>query len=307
MLEGEEPDYARAVAEYNSLPDKLRGDKLGKNASAVLKRSWEHFLADGDLADGHRSGRPTLISDADALAASEAIKAGKTLIRRVKGGTITLITYFTSVREAITALPQVKAIMDKYDANPHQLYMAMKRADPYLKRRSIVLKPAFTEAQKKERREIAGKLLAEWKLPQAEFRALLLRIVQCDEGRWTYTVYSKKSQKVLIDKRTTLLHDYVTLPMINGEKELTVHFFICVSAHPAFAKSNGLVYWELTTGTTHIRRIFNTKSDDGEEHVYQVRRLPRQTSRLPNASALGAVVAHTAVIRAFTCALPFSK
>ena len=305
-FEGEEPDYARAVAEYKNLPKKLAGDTLGKNAATVLKTHWEHFMTSGDLADGPRSGRPTQISDEDALVASEAIKAGKKLTRRIKGGTITLITYFTTVREAIIALPGVKAIMDKYDTTPRKLYMAMKRADPYLKRRSIVLKPAFTEAQKKDRRSFAQRLLAEWNLSAAEFRAILSRIVQCDEGRFTYTVYSKEHKKVLIDRRTTLLHDYVTLPKIDGEEELTVHFFICVSAHPAFAKYNGLVYWELTTGTSHIKRVFNTLSDDDEEHVYQVRWLPCYTSRLPKASALGAVLTCTASGSASTCARPSS-
>lgn len=103
------------------------------------------------------------------------MKAGKQLTRTVKGDIIKVITYFRSLWEAISLLPRLKQIMDKYDTDPHKLYKAMKRADPYLTeegrslpKRSIVMKLAFTDQQKEERQKWAGRTLLSWGGTKAE-------------------------------------------------------------------------------------------------------------------------------------------
>jgi hypothetical protein len=251
-------NYAEALKVYAALLEKLQYDQLGHNYGEVMRRAWGHFLKEGDLKDGARPGAPHVIPVELALECSEALKAGRQIVKHHKGTAYTLVTYFTQVREAIALVPLLKETMDKYDVDAHDLYLAMKRADPYLTRRAIFLKPAFTDAQLADRADWCGRLVAEWQLPLAELRGILARFVQCDEGRWTYTVKTRGSKKVFIDKRTNLAHDYVTLPKINGDVEATVHWFMCVSPHPKFKHLNGLVYWEWTTGTTNIRRRHNT-------------------------------------------------
>lgn len=258
VYKGGEPDYSRAAKVFARLPDSIPRDDLGEYPTAVLKRCWGHFMKHGDVKDDPRSGRPVNISDEDALAASELVKAGRSISRKTKAGPITIIVYFTTVREAVTLLPELKQIMDRNHATPKQLYEAMKRADPFLTKRTIVLKPAFTAAQIKARVDFAKHLLREMGMVHTLRVQFWSRVVQCDEGRWTYNTKNKVSKQVLIDKRTTLLHDYITCPKIKGQEEMSVHFFMCVSPHPGFAQHNGLVYWEFTTGTTNIRRLRNT-------------------------------------------------
>lgn len=262
---GGELDCAAALHEYVKLPQSLQRDELGSNYAEVMRGRWRHFLAEGDLKDDHRSGAPHVISVEDALLASAALKAGREITKWKHGTPFILVTYFVTVRAAIALVPELKRIQMKYGATPHELYLAMKRADPNLIRRSIFLKPAFTDAQIVERFTWCANLTAQWQLPLAALKAILCRIVQCDEGRFTYTVKAHGSRRVFMDKRTNLAHDYVTLPLINGQEEATVHFFICVSAHPAFAYCNGLVYEEFTTGTTNIRRLYNTRGQTTDE------------------------------------------
>lgn len=120
------------------------------------------------------------------------------------------------------------------------------------------MKPAFSAEELRTRQIFARELLDEMGLMQALRVRFWRCVVQCDEGRWTYSTKQGLSRKVLLDKRTTLLHDYITCDKIEGEEEATVHFFICVSPHPKFEASNGLVWWDFTTGTTNIRRLRNT-------------------------------------------------
>lgn len=257
--------WADAARVYEQLPKDQHPDAADKVSTAVLKRTWLHFLQWGDVGDAPRPGRPVLISRQDALAASELLKKGKSLIKHVDGGTIQYIVYFTTVNEAIRLLPQLKDIIDKYDVSAHQLYHAMKREDPYLERRSVVLRPAFTEQQKQGRISWCLDTLAQMGETTAEQAGFLARVVQVDEGKVSYTTKSKAHVRVYHDSREPMLHDYVCLPEVEGEEELSVHFVICVSPHPGFASTNGLVYFEFTTGTDYIRRLHNTKGQTADE------------------------------------------
>lgn len=264
-------DYARASKAYKRLHKELGADKLPKDDKPVLQGRWDRFMKHGDLEDNERSGRPVKISAEDAMKASNAIKAGRQFTRKCKGKTITLISYYTTVRQATVESKAVKEVMQKYGCTPHQLYSAMVREDPNLARRSFALKYRLSPQEKAARKSFCQQLLREWNLAHALLNAILARIVQCDEGRWTYSIYTHQHVQAYVDKEHPPLRDYVTLPKIKGEKEQTVHFFVCVSAHPKFARYNGLVYYELTTGTTRIKRWFNTKGqDDDEGFCYQV-------------------------------------
>jgi hypothetical protein len=264
-------DYGLAGRLYKKVRKQLGGDKLAEDPKPVLKGRWDHFVEYGDVEDNLRTGRPVLISREDALTASTAIKAGRLHTKTRKGHTITLISYFTTVRQATVESDAVKGVMQKYNCTPHQLYNAMMREDPNLGRRSFALKYRLTEKEKAARKSFCKQLLAEWNVAQALLNAILARIVQCDEGRWTYNTYTHAHVRAYVDLQHLPLHDYVSLPTIKGDKQQTVHFFICVSAHPSFSDKNGLVYYELTTGTTHILRWFNKLGQEGKEpFVYQV-------------------------------------
>lgn len=266
-----EVDYARAAKVYYSIRKQFGADKLARDPKPVLKGRWEHFVAYGDLEDEPRSGRPVNISDDDALTASKAIKAGREYQRQRNKHTITLITYYTTVRQATLESEIVRGVVEKYKCTPHQLYHAMMRADPSLGRRSFCLKFRLSPDQKLARKTFAKELLAEWDIAQALLARILARIVQCDEGRWTYSVLDHKRQKAYVDLNNLPLYDYVTLPTIQGQQQAVVHFFVCVSGHPKFAEFNGMVYYEFTTGTSHIRRLWNRRGQTSDEaFVYQV-------------------------------------
>lgn len=272
--------YAEAVRVYEKLPRTYHPDADKTISGPAIKRLWQNFLQNRNLKDAPRSGRPVKISREDALAASELLKKGKTLVRQLKGGAITYIVYFTTVNEAIRLVPELKAILDKYDVTPHQLYLAMKREDKYLERRSVVLKPPFTTEQKEGRMTWCGDTLGCMGNSPAAHAAWLERVVQCDEGKVTISSKGKQHVRVYHDRREPMLHDYVCLPDIPGEDEMTVHFFICVSPHPAFTDTNGLVYFEFTTGTSHIRRLHNTMDQtDYEAFEYVVSTFTHKPAR----------------------------
>lgn len=257
--------YAEAVRVYEKLPRTYHPDADKTISGPAIKRLWQNFLQNRNLKDAPRSGRPVKISREDALAASELLKKGKTLVRQLKGGAITYIVYFTTVNEAIRLVPELKAILDKYDVTPHQLYLAMKREDPYLERRSVVLKPGFTDQQKQGRKAWCVVIRARMGDSIALQTAWMEGLVQCDEGKVTYSTKAKQHVRVYHDSREPMLHDYVCLPKVLGEQELAAHFVVCVSPHPAFMETNGLVYFEFTTGTSFIRRLHNTLDQTTEE------------------------------------------
>ena len=54
-------------------------------------------------------------------------------------------------------------------------------------------------------------------------------------------------------------------------RDVKVRFWLGVSSHPTFAATNGLVFWDFTTGTTDIKRLYNTMGqEDGDAYEYKV-------------------------------------
>jgi hypothetical protein len=250
--------WAAAARIYAELPREHHPDAAEEVSTPVLQRAWQNFLQHSNLKDAPRPGRPVIISKEDALAASELLKKGKSLVRHIRGGISEYVVYFTTVNEAIRLVPDLKAIMDKYNVSPHQLYLAMKREDPYLERRTVVLRPGFTQQQMLGRQVWCRDVVVEMGDTVPEQKAWWQDVVQMDEGKFTYTTKSKQHVRVYHDSREPLLCDFVRLPEVQGEQELSVHFVICVTPHPAFVETNGLVYLEFTTGTDYIKRLHNT-------------------------------------------------
>jgi hypothetical protein len=60
--------------------------------------------------------------------------------------------------------------MSEYRVDAHDLYLAIKRAGPFLTRRAIFLVPAFTDAQLAAPAIQCAQLVAEWQVPLAELR-----------------------------------------------------------------------------------------------------------------------------------------
>jgi hypothetical protein len=68
-------------------------------------------------------------------------------------------------------------------------------------------------------------------------------------------------------------NDVCPLPVGHNKEPVKVHIIAAVSAHPAFESTNGLVYVEFTTGTTHIKRRHNKRMDGStrvDNYSYQV-------------------------------------
>jgi hypothetical protein len=62
------------------------------------------------------------------------------------------------------------------------------------------------------------------------------------------------------DEHDVNFADTCPLPVPNKKHPAKVHIIAAVSAHPAFAATNGLVYVDFTTGSSHSHRCHNKRT-----------------------------------------------
>lgn len=264
-------DWDKATAVFKGLDNGSYADGVSGHYKDFLRRNWKHFCKTGRVDDADRSGRPPKLPEQEAKRAADLIKAGKWVWVLPKKNGIKRQVYFRTIPQAIKEVPALQQLVEKYHLTADALRHRMLKADPDLMRHTLTMKYDHDAASMRARQEYCKEMLAAISSGPTERQAFLESLVFCDEATVLLSTTQDKKIHVWASKedfnKNTVLH----MPHVKGYKDCKIHFFIAVSAHPAFSAKNGLVYWEFTTGTTALQRYHNTKDQEPREPFnYQV-------------------------------------
>jgi len=264
-------DWDKATAVFKCLDNSSYAGGVSGHYKDFLKRNWEHFCKTGRVDDADRSGRPAKLPEQEAKRASELIKAGKWVWVLPKKNGIKRQVYFRTIPQAIKEVPELQKLVEKYKLTADALRHRMLKVDPDLMRHTLTMKYDHDAASMRARQQYCKEMLAAISSGPNQRQAFLESLVFCDEATVILSTTEDKKIHAWVSKehfnKCTVLH----MPHVKGYKDCKIHFFIAVSAHPAFQGTNGLVYWEFTTGTTALKRYHNTRDqEDGEAFYYQV-------------------------------------
>lgn len=258
---------------------------MGGRPLDLLRRVWDPFFQHGLLGDAPRSGREPVFSREDGLKVSSKLKGGKPGYMIMGGQKVPRLVYYTSMAQAIREDPELQELQHKYKCTAAQMLAAAKHHDPDLVRRTVTYHPDFTAQQLADRSDKAAELLAMLPSDPVSRRHLLDRFMFGDEGSILLSDINLERLKVWCSKANFNLHDIVSLPQMQGQKDCKVRFFIVVSSHPKFAEHGGVVYWEFTSGTDNIKRMHNTMGQTNyEAYGYTVGASPLRNTMLPYVS-----------------------
>jgi hypothetical protein len=232
---------------------------------------WFDRVKDGNhtCEDKHRSGRPRLVPPKVAERAAALVKKGRWVEVKTKKGTHHRLVYFTSIQDAVDHIPELQSILADHSITVAQLRAAMHDADPDLVRRRITFKRALSKEEKAERVATAKGLIER----HAGDPSLLQNMIFIDETTIVLQGGNHEAVAVWCDKHDVNFNDVCPLPVGHKSEPTKVHIIAAVSAHPAFESTNGLVYVEFTTGTSHIKRRHNKRMDGSTrvtDYNYQV-------------------------------------
>jgi len=264
-------DWDQAASNFKSFDKGSYAKGVGVNLRDFLQRWYGNFLDTGNVADTYRSGRPHKLPREEALRAAEIVKRGKWVEVLPKGSGILRLQLFRTIAEAVKESPELQQICAHYTLTADQLRSRIRKADPDLVWATITMKYDHSDRDMDCRKKFCEDMQRAMKADPRGQEAFLQQMVFCDEG--SVVLSDREDQSVHVwdskaePKHPTVMH----MPHRSGHKPCKIHFFIAVSAHPAFADQNGLVYWEFTTGTTALKR-HNNKLDeeDGQAYNYQV-------------------------------------
>ena len=270
-IDNDKVDWPTAVAKFKSIGNGSPGHAVSSHPTDFIKRWWRNLITYGNLDDAPRPGRPPLVPDEVAKRAAELIKQGQWVSQRSRTSGVRKQVLFRSIPQAIRALPELQQMLVDHRVTSDQLRHAMLRVDADLTQRTLHFKYAHNSEQLGERQAYAKEKLA-WLDATIPGRTYQLdTFVWWDEGGVSISGLEHKAVRVWGSKAAMARYDVLHLPSFKGQKECKIHFIVAVSSHPAFARTNGLVYFEFTTGTTSLRRKYNTfGEDDGEPYEYRV-------------------------------------
>lgn len=275
-------NYDQAYRYLHAINEGECASSLAGHAREFLRRTWEKFYQHGSMEDAHRSGRPHKVPPAVAVEAAELLMEGTWYTVVTKGKRYQEKMGYTSIHDACSQLARLREIMAAHNVDEKGLLHAMQQQVPELTRHAVYFKREFTAEQLAGRLSLAAQLLQSLPAAEAARAAWLNRLVWIDEGGIMLSDYAKKHVKVWCRKHDISVHHMVHMPWVKGQEACKAHFILAVTSHPALADRNGLLYWEFTTGTTDIRRRFNTLGVENEEQfVYQVSPLAAANTVLP--------------------------
>jgi hypothetical protein len=249
---------------------------IGSKSHDYLKRWWNNFMHFGSVADAPRSGRPHKISLDGARRAAAIVKTGRWLVENRRGGVAFHRVHYTSIGEAVRLNVALQNFVQRHNINHHQLLHAMRMADPTLARRKIFFKHLFTAKELASRREFAMSCLRYWMFWPSQLGNFLEHIIFIDESSIAVNKFTRSDVYVWCDSSDVSFRDVCPRQLAKGPG-IVVRFIVAVTSHPAFASKGGVVYVELTSGTTDIQRRTNKLRDGAQatgDQVYQVGVLP---------------------------------
>lgn len=260
-------ERAALEAQYKALPRCGEPSRVRRFMQRWLSK-WEQ--GNFTCADELRIGRKRLLSVEEAQKAADLIKKGKWIKVKVRNKVQHRLVYYTSIQDAIDNCPEVADICTRNNITAEQLREAMHYVDPDLVRKRITFKRRLSKEEKADRVQTAEAMLQRL----SEDPSMLERMVFIDETSVVLLGDNHDHVHAWCDKHDVNFHDVCPLPAVSTSNPLKVHLIAAVSAHPAFAATKGLVYVEVTTGTTYIKRRHNRRLDGStkvSDYNYQVR------------------------------------
>lgn len=269
---------------------------------------WYTKFKEGDCTGGDalRSGRPRLIPVEVAKRAADILKKGRLV--KVKHGKHTChkLVYYPTLADAIADNEELRNILTDNQVTPDQLREAMHAADASLVRRRLTFKRVLSPSEKADRVATAEKLLQRLQ-NEPDF---LEHMVFIDETSIVLFGEDKEALHVWCDKHDVHFHDVCPVPEHAKHKTIKVHLIAAVASHPAFAEKNGLVYVEMTTGTTGIKRRTNKRGDDGRTDIsyeYPVSNYTLLNSMIPAYFCVAANCTPTLAAHCFSASTYFTS
>lgn len=171
--------------------------------------------------------------------------------------------YYPTVNRACQLCAELRAIRDQYNLTNKQLLYQMKKADPNLTRRSIRVKKAFTPNEL-QRRAVRASTLYTKCCTQPDWRDRTYFIDEC--SIWLDNE-ACKGTRVYCNAFDNGYQTVIHFDKLPHNQPIKVRFMAAVNA------VHGLVYLELTTGTTSITRLHNLLPLHPQHGPYKVGQL----------------------------------
>lgn len=225
----------------------------GSLKDAALYRAtkrWGKKLHAGEpLTDSPRAHKAPKMPKEVALRAAQYLKVGHwEFVPATKTSQSRFVhRYYNTMQQACQKCVELQAIRNQYGLSNQELLIAIRAADPQLRRRRVRMKYALSESEMRSRKEGARLLLGRCNRDSS----FLDRVFFVDECAIVIDNVMNKGASVYVDA-----HDKGYLAVIHSEripknKRVKFHFIAAVNA------VYGAVYIDFTTGTTDILRQYN--------------------------------------------------
>lgn len=192
-----------------------------------LSLTWKRFCETGDVNDAPRSGRPADIELPHVEEAANILEKGYIHNGRQ--------CWYVNVEEAAKFCPAMAEVLRKADCTPKKMWKAVQRHRPNLVKKTIHVRPPFSQQLRFERLLAAEKCLY---LTEEE----LMRIVFIDEK--TLYVRPRKAVECICPKDTVLpiCEDF---RLVNKGKKAAIKIKCIFAVSPTI----GAVLWRPLSGS----------------------------------------------------------
>jgi hypothetical protein len=202
------------------------------------------------------------ITPDEAKLASFILKTGYTEYTPMVGGgrTKEVHHYYTSLDDALERSLQLSAIKKKFNLTNDQLWTAMHKADPNLRRRRVHIMRGLDD-DAKQKRITKAKLFLTRVRTNTDF---LDRIYFIDECAICFDHETRKGVHVYCDAFDKGYRMVIPYIKAKPNQKIKVHILVAVNA------ITGATFLEFTSGTTDIKRRFNNDPGSATQRRYKV-------------------------------------
>lgn len=217
-----------------------------KAVPEFLRYNYRKFMATGSIHDRKRKGRPQKVPKDVLKECAKYLQQGFAWVPL--GSLLPIHRHFTSMEQAVAAVPYLAAICAAYNVNPQQLLRKIKRVDPELVHKRLHFKKPLSIPQQQERQAVACQLYTVWLADPTVFN----RACYVDEAAFTFSVdCMSKNLKVWCHRGSAGVNGTMfSHQMLPGTKYRTITVRLIAMINPLL----GPVAGDFTTGTTDLQR-----------------------------------------------------
>lgn len=222
-----------------------------------IQRNFQKFLQTGSVMDRPRSGRPKKVPYRVAVQAAKLLKEGYTIQyyhNNTDAEPQTVRKYYTSIKQACTACPELAQICKKYKITPARLLRRLHEVDKSLVQMKLHYKQELTQETMDARMEFAADQLRRMNHPQTG-KKYLGGICYMDEASVVIASGKDPGVKVWASLHDQNVQQVLHIPTLAEGTYVKIHFVVVVN--PIL----GPVFIEMTTGTTNIVRQENPRKE----------------------------------------------